>query len=252
MPNLEDFDKLPRRVLHIFYVLDTSGSMTGEAIAMLNRAMEETTEVLKQQAKTNADAQIKIAVLEFNTVCSWVQKRGPEDIEDFIWEDLEAGGTTELATVLNELNDKMSKNKFLNSMTGSYIPVVIFMTDGCATDDYEKKLKEIRNNKWFSRATKIGFAIGDADMKMISEVVGNSEAVIRTTDLSMFAKLIKFTSATASMLCSTSTTSTDAVSGASIVNLVKKDVPGVPDDINMTDISYDKDPDADWSDDDWN
>lgn len=38
----------PRKNLPIFYLLDTSGSMTGEPIAILNRAMTETMEELKK------------------------------------------------------------------------------------------------------------------------------------------------------------------------------------------------------------
>ena len=67
------------------------------------------------------------------------------------------------------------------------MPVIIFMTDGYATDDWEPKLDKVRESRWFCRATKIGFALGDdADRKMIASVVGNSEAVIQTNDLELF------------------------------------------------------------------
>lgn len=251
MPDFSNLEKAPRRDLHIFYILDTSGSMEGEPISILNRAMEETIDILKQQAKINADAQLKIAVLDFNTNCTWMQSKGPEDAEDFIWEDLYAGGLTDIANALNELNSKMSKNEFLNSTTGAYIPIVIFMTDGDATGDYKNSLDSIRKNKWFARATKIGFALGEADMKMISEIVGNSESVVKTTDLDLFSKLIKFASVTSSMMCSVSTTSTTTVTGADIIDLAKKDDSTIPDNINTTEVSYDKQEDSDWNDSDW-
>lgn len=221
MPNLNEFTEVPRRELSVFYVLDTSGSMAGTPIAILNSAMIETVEVLKQQARVNADAKLKIAVLEFNSGCRWVQPNGPEQIEDFCWVDLEAGGTTEIGRALRELNLKLSKKSFLKSATGAYLPIVIFMTDGCATDpkdQYDAALKEIWENKWFRHATKIGFAVGsEADHRMISEIVGTSEAVVKTSDLSLFARLIKFTSTTASMLNSTSRTSSEKVSGKDVI-----------------------------------
>lgn len=92
------------------------------------------------------------------------------------------------------------------------------MTDGCATDRYDKALEEIRQNKWFRNGTKIGFAIGDnADDQMLSEIVGTSEAVVKTDDLELFARLIKFASVTASMLSSESRTSSDSIQGKDII-----------------------------------
>ena len=40
MPNIEkDMTGTPRKDLHVFYVLDTSGSMSGDKISTLNRAI---------------------------------------------------------------------------------------------------------------------------------------------------------------------------------------------------------------------
>lgn len=220
MPDINKFTETPRRELSIFYVLDTSGSMAGTPVAVLNSAMTETAEVLKQQAKNNADVKLKIAVLEFNSRCRWIQQDGPEEIEDFCWVDLEAGGTTDISAALKELDSKLSKNAFLNSVTGSYLPIIIFMTDGCATDprdQYNTALKEIRENKWFKNATKIGFAIGnEANNRMISEITGTSEAVIKTNDLELFARLVKFVSVAAYMLNITPETSSEKTSGKDV------------------------------------
>lgn len=143
-------------------------------------------------------------------------------------------------------------------MTGAYLPVIIFMTDGYATDNYENALKQIRQNKWFARGRKIGFAIGDeADMTMISNVVGHSEAVVKTNDLQVFARLLKFASVTASMLCSTSCTADEDISGKDIVQRAISD--GLaPADIVDSDVSYTPEPSAEeddaediWNDDEW-
>ena len=219
MPDINSLEKPARRVLNVFYILDTAGSMEGASIAALNRAMEETIDALKGQARSNADALVKVSVMQFSSGCRWLQPNGPEELdEDFIWEDLGAGGLTEVGDALTELNKRLSRSEYLNSITGNYLPVIIFMTDGCATDDYEKPLAKIRQNKWFLRATKIGFAIGDnPDKKMISEVVGNSEAVVTTNNLQLFAKLIKFASVTSSMLASQSQTTDIGTSGADII-----------------------------------
>lgn len=258
MPIVTNLTQSPRKELHVFYVLDTSGSMAGQKISALNHAMEECTEALKTLAKSNGDAKLKVAVLEFNSGCKWVTVNGPEDLEeDFEYEYLKAGGLTDIGAALGELNSKLSRNAFLNSMTGALMPVIIFMTDGYATDDYNKALAEIRQNRWFARATKIGFALGDSpDVKMISEIVGNSEAVIKTTDLDLFKRLMRFVSVTASMLVSQSHTTETESSGQHIVSLAKQDL-DVPQtaSVQLDDSEYDKEPepviaDAAWDDDD--
>lgn len=254
MPSIQDLEQAPRRELHVFYVLDTSGSMAGERISQLNHAMEESTEALKQLAKNNADAKLKIAVLEFNTDCRWVTLNGTEDLEeDFEYEYLTAGGLTDIGAALKELNSKLSRHAFLNSMTGALMPVIIFMTDGEATSDYTKELAEIRQNRWFARGTKIGFAIGEeADKKMISEVVGNSEAVLKVNDLELFKRLMKFVSVTASMLVSQSATAETASTGADIVKQAQAQL-GVADDavVHLDANDYDKEPDPPADDDGW-
>lgn len=262
MPNIDNLTESPRKELHVFYVLDTSGSMEGAKISALNHAMEECTEALKTLAKGNGDAKLKIAVLEFNSGCKWVTSNGPEDLEeDFEYEYLEAGGMTDIGAALKELNGKLSRRSFLSSMTGALMPVIIFMTDGYATDDYDRPLAEIRKNRWFARGTKIGFALGDdPDVKMLSSVVGNSEAVIKTTDLDLFRRLMKFVSVSASMLVSQSQTPDTETSGAGILKGVLNDMDDAPDDVqvSLSSDQYNPEPESPaddggdgWGDDEW-
>lgn len=197
----------PRKDLHVFYILDTSKSMKEDGkIETLNAAMKETLEALQAEAKKNADAKLHAAVMEFNSGANWITQHGPEALEeDFIWTPLSTGGLTDLGAALTELNAKLSKKTWLDSMTGALMPILIFMTDGQPTDNYRKGLELIRKNKWFLESTKIGFAIGeDADERVIAEVVGNREAVIKTTDLDEFRKLLVFVSVRTSLLVSTS------------------------------------------------
>ncbi len=221
MPNPAYMKGAQRPDLHVFYVLDTSGSMKGNPIGVLNSAMDATVDALKQVAAVNSNARVKISVLEFNTSSRWIQPRGPEDMEDFFWDDLEAKGMTFMGAALDELNDKLHRGKFLGSTSSVYLPVIIFMTDGFANDDYESALARIRRNQWFEKATRIGFAIGQLpDEKMISKLTGDSERVIRTDNLGLFAKMLQFVSVSSVTLGSQSHTddsydvATDAINWA--------------------------------------
>lgn len=219
----EVMTETPKKNLPIFYLLDTSGSMYGEPIAILNRAMTETMEELKKVAKKNSDANLQIAVMEFNTNFKWMQPDGLEDVEDFYWVDLQAGGLTEIGAALDELDKKLSRKSFLKDVMGNLMPVIIVMTDGGATSSYEKELDKIRQNRWFQNASKIGFAVGnDADVKMITEIVGSPEAVIKTDDMKMFAKLIRMASVTASKIGSVSRTSAGEDIGTQVVTGIKE------------------------------
>lgn len=219
MPHMDDLGAVMRPDLHVFYVLDTSGSMQNKSIGVLNRAMEQTVDALKQVAAHHSDANVKIAVLEFNSSCRWVNPQGPEYLEDFFWQDLAAAGKTEVGAALRELDSKLSRSAFLSSMTSAYLPVIIFMTDGFATDDYERELQKIMRNKWFAKATRVGFAIGrNPDTEMIAKLVGSSEAVIRTDDLGVFARLLRFVSVSASTLAGNSHTRDQEITGTEAVH----------------------------------
>ncbi len=207
MPNPNEAYEVARKVLPIIYVLDSSGSMTGERIAAVNEAMHETMDVLKDISSNNPDAELKVAVMKFSSGAEWITN-GLVFLDDFYWNDIKAAGVTDLGYALNELNNKLSRSEFLVSDTGFCVPVIMFMSDGQPTDDYMKQLAIINeNNKWFRHATKIGIAVGDdADLSVLAKVAGTTEGVVAVNDLETLKALIKVASVTASMVNSKSRT----------------------------------------------
>lgn len=263
MPNILETEEMARKVLPIIYVIDASGSMSGEKIASVNEAMHETIEVLKEVSDKNPDAQVKIAALSFSSDAEWVtNKNGLEDMEDFFWNDIQAGGVTDLGAALDELDKKLSRNAFLVSDTGFCIPVIIFMSDGAPTDDWERSLTKIKDgNKWYKNATKIAIAVGeDADKDVLAKVVGNIEAVITVTDVELLKKLIKVASVTSSMVNSKSRTTADDNAAKEIIETAVRELGKDAQDIQIgldnddDDDSIDDDGDDDddgWDDSDW-
>ena len=183
MPLPSDTEKISRKLLPIIYVLDTSGSMEGSRIAAVNAAMNETMEVLKDVSQKNPRAELKIGVLQFSTGPQWVTNE-LVFMEDFYWNDLKAGGLTDFGSALNELHNKLSREQLLVSEVGFLTPVIIFMSDGEPTDDYESALNKIKsNNNFFKVSTKIVAAVGnDANVQVLQEITGNKEAVIKVND----------------------------------------------------------------------
>lgn len=218
MPELSD-NVVVKKTLPIFYVLDTSGSMAGAKIGKLNDAMNECTRILKEKASELADAELKIGVLTFSTGAHWITKNGLVSIEDFHWNNISANGVTDLGAAVNALDDGLTRSKLLDSETGFFIPVLIFMSDGGPTDSWKKALKNAtETNRWFKESKKLAIAIGDnADTDVLAELVGNPEAVVSVKDLETLKNFIVKVSVSASMLASKSKMVGSTSTGADIV-----------------------------------
>lgn len=193
MPSEQNKKSKANKILPIIYVLDASGSMEGARIAAVNSAMHETVEVLKEVAAENSNAELKIGVLQFSSGAKWITEKGLIFIDDYYWNDLIAGGLTDFGCALDELYNKLSREVFLSDEAGYFKPVIIFMSDGEPTDDYRSALERVnRTNKWYKVSTKIAIGVGDdADTDVLKEIAGNSEAVIKVTDLETLKKLIR-------------------------------------------------------------
>ena len=245
MSLLDNVAPAPRKVMTLFYVVDTSGSMCGSKIGSVNSAREEAiTSDLPEISAANDDAEIKVAIMQFSSGCSWITPlSGPIAIGDVIWNDLNAGGVTDLGAACKELDKKLSRNEYLNSQTGAYAPVILLFSDGGPTDN------------WFKHAIKIAIAIGDdADKAVLAEFTGTIESVITVNDKHTLKALIRKVSVRASEFQSHSKQSGDTTSSAEddsakiaqdAVNEIKQDAsqnsPVSGGDSGAIDVSLDQD-----------
>lgn len=205
---------VPRKLLPIIYVLDVSGSMTGQPIAALNEAMRETQNLLKEKQLANPNAKLRIGAMAFSSGAQWITGNGIglEDLEDFFWNDLSAGGITDLGAALEMLYDKLSRTDIVrdDETIGYCRPIIIFISDGGPTDDWEKGLAKAKTNKWFKYSTRIAMAVGDNTKRgtdawnVLAQVAGGDEAVLEITDLEMLKSMIRAVTMSASTLNSQS------------------------------------------------
>ena len=63
MGAFDNVDVVPRRVMTLFFVVDTSGSMSGEKITTLNVAAKEVIPFISDLSAGNADAQDRKSVV---------------------------------------------------------------------------------------------------------------------------------------------------------------------------------------------
>jgi uncharacterized protein YegL len=215
-----------RRTMVLFFLVDTSGSMSGSKIGSVNHAIDEVVPEIKKISMGNADAQIKIAVLKFDDSAEWITKNGPEEAETYIWRSLDATGMTAMGEACRHLQKKLSTKKggFMQEATGSYAPAIFMMSDGQPNDDFEEGLKELKENNWFKASVKVAIAIGDdADKDVLAKFVGSPEGVITAHDPATLKKWIKFISVTASKVASKSSNAKSNADGTPAPDNAKQD-----------------------------
>ena len=196
---------IPRKTMVLFFLVDTSGSMMGTKIGEVNSAIEEVIPELRDMSDNNADARIKIAVLEFSSGARWLTPNGPIEAENFTWNDMYARGVTDFGDACHELNEKLSTKAFMQEATGSFAPAIFLLSDGGPTDDYKKGLDALKQNNWFKKAIKVAIAIGrDADNAVLEEFTGSNETVLEVHSAALLRKMIKFVSVRASEVASRS------------------------------------------------
>ena len=227
---------IARKTMTLFFLVDTSGSMYGEKIGSLNEAVRETIPDLNDLSVSNPDAAIKIAALQFDSDVKWLYPQ-PIEAEKFQWNDLQADGLTALGGALDELNSKLSKSQFMQEAAGSYAPVIILLSDGGPTDDFDAALERIKKNNWFKHAIKVAIAIvNDADKNVLAQFAGTSEAVFEVHNKAALRAIIKFVSVTSSQVNSKSSGVEDASKQQKVIEQVQDFV----DTNNIEDVNLDE------------
>jgi len=211
---LTDKVEIPRRTMVLFFVVDASGSMDGDKIGAVNTAIREVLPEIRDISNDNADALIKIAVLEFSSGVKWLTPNGPVDSNDYNWINLDASGTTDFGAACRALNEKLSTKAFMAEATGSFAPALFLLSDGEPTDDWQQELNKLKQNNWFKAAIKVALAIGDsADKDVLKAFTGSMETVLEVHNKAMLMKMIKFVSIRASQVASKSSNAVDPSQG---------------------------------------
>lgn len=189
--------ELASRPLHFFWIVDCSGSMYGEKIGTVNHAIQSVIPDMVDAASNNPNAQLMIRTLQFSTGASWVTAN-PVPVEDFAWDDLEAGGVTDLGQAFELLSAQLT----IPPMSERALPpVLVLLSDGQPTDDYKKSLDKLLHLPWGKKAVRIAISIGqDADDTVLTEFTGNRELVLQANNAAMLTKMIKWASTAASMV----------------------------------------------------
>ena len=227
MSLLDDAVSVPRRTMTLFFLIDTSGSMSGNKIGAVNDAIVNVLPMLEDISSSNPDAEIKVAALEFSNGTKWLYNE-PKSVEDFKWIDVQAGGLTSLGEACLELNSKLSRSGYMKSASGSYAPAIILLSDGGPTDNFDGGLQTIQGNNWFKNAIRIAIAIGDdADLDVLARFTGNSEAVIKVQNIDALKQIIRIVAVTSSQIGSKSSSAGDTSKQDQVIKDVNQAVDNI-------------------------
>lgn len=167
MPSLLELnDPISTTTVNLTYLLDVSGSMSGQRIRQLNSAMRDAVDIAEQVAR-NMEAELKMRVIKFSNDAEWYIGDVNNGVSHIDWKDLDTQVLTNTAAAI-DLAGTIMHQKILG--VNSYQPVVILFTDGGSNDPQatieaaERLKKSLHDSKGNPRVLCISVGVCEADM----------------------------------------------------------------------------------------
>lgn len=204
------------RPLQFIFITDCSGSMSGKKIESVNVAVRESIPEMQRVGSENPNAQILVRAIRFSNGAQWHIAQ-PTEIKQLKWNDLTADGVTDLGKALSLLADALKTD----NMPGRGLPpVLVLMSDGQPTDDWETGLKALMAQPWGQRAVRIAIGIGDDfEPAVLQKFIGNPEVQpLVATNAPTLVQYIRWAS-TVPLKAASSPASRPAASGAAQGNV---------------------------------
>lgn len=191
MPN-RPVAELAKRPLQFIWIVDCSGSMSGSKIGQLNYAIRSALPAMKDVANENPNADIFLRVLRFSDGAQWLVSQ-PTRLEDFNWNDLDADGVTDMGHAMTELAKALDMK---NMPDRGLAPVLVLVSDGQPTDDFNTGLKALMDQPWGKKSVRIAIGIGsDVVEDPLIKFIGNAELKpLRANNSRELANRIKWAS----------------------------------------------------------
>lgn len=158
------------RRLPIYLLVDTSGSMHGEAIESVNSGLQVLVSALRQDPYALETAWL--SVITFDSAAKQVMPL--TELSNFQMPELKANGTTAMGEGLSLLADCINREvvKGSTGQKGDWKPLVFLLTDGEPTDDLQRGIAAIKTVK---TGTFVACAAGqhanNNTLKSITELV---------------------------------------------------------------------------------
>ena len=189
MADLAEFTFNRARPLPVIVLADVSGSMADDSkIQILNQSIAEMIRAFSGDAGDWAEIHLGVIAFGAGVVKPVTRLQPASDIQ---FTPLIAGGNTPMGQAF-ELTALLLEDK-TQIPSRAYRPMIILVSDGVPTDEWEAPLQQLLTSPRASKADRIALAIGeDADIEVLKEFTQKASQVIRAHEVSEIKKFFRF------------------------------------------------------------
>jgi uncharacterized protein YegL len=196
-----------QQVLPFYLVCDESGSMAGEPIDSINKALPELHEEIGLNPVVSDKTQFSIIGFSDNAEVL-LEMSDLSQVTNL--PILSTKGGTNFAAALRLVKEQIELDVARLKTAGHkvYRPVIFFLTDGHANSDWKAEWQELTAQNFSYRPNIVAFGIGQADEATIS-AIATFKAFIANRDMSPAAALQEFAVALTKSIVQSGTQSAD-------------------------------------------
>lgn len=197
---LNDFTITKERALPIFILADTSGSMSGEKIQAVNKAINDM--IITLRNVDDIRGVFKISIISFGGDKVEIQQL-PTDVKTICFKELEASGKTPMGMAISEMTNLIENREIVKST--DYLPTVVLLSDGYPTDYAGNNettleaylewdpLKKLHEGERSSKCMRVAMSVGaETDLTMLRAFLNNGTEPMLAIDANDIAKLFKW------------------------------------------------------------
>ncbi|MEI6842693.1 MAG: VWA domain-containing protein [Methanomicrobiales archaeon] len=169
-----------KKPCYYFWICDCSESMglknrSNNLVKMdeINKAIPQAIEKIRDFQKNNQKGQITMRTIKFSDTAEWVDKDSIP-VDQYMWKDLSADGITSLGAAFSKVAQALKTIEDGGTMPQkAYPPVLVLITDGYPTDEWNKGFDELMSQFWAQKAVRIAIALEGADDEILRAFIGD-------------------------------------------------------------------------------
>lgn len=197
---LNDFIITKERALPIFILADTSGSMKGEKIQAVNKAIRDMIATLRNV--NDIRGVFKISIITFGGDKVIVQQY-PTDVRDIEFCELTAAGKTPMGEAIRVATELIEDKSIVKS--SDYLPTVVLLSDGYPTDFKNARtatleqylewepIKAMHEGNRSKKCMRVAMDVdGGTDKTMLRAFLNNDTEPMMASDADDIAKLFNW------------------------------------------------------------
>ena len=173
---LKEFAAPSARPLPVIVLADTSGSMAAnDKIGTLHVALREMIASFAKEARLRAEIQVGLITFSGSEAREHLPLVPAHSISGIA--SMTASGRTPMGAAFDVARTLLEDKDRIPSR--AYRPVLVLVSDGAPTDDWESALDRLRSSDRAEKATRFAMAIGaDADKDMLAKFTNDREGAV--------------------------------------------------------------------------